>query len=526
MRKFVMFLAVALLVMNTQASITFTMGYPPPGGVTLGQSGLGDGSANGQTFSYSGFNPSAFAQLYWGLNTVANVAEGTISPTNMTFAGYNPVTGIATWVSTADWTFFDPANGGSPVDTATQLLVQIQPFTNSNAGFLATGFIAPTTNKGTLGIPGNPMEPLYQVTGQYQVTFEFQTSGGQDIFDFNAANNGGPGVQTSVDFEFWSSSNIVHTNAKTVQVGGCKTNLPNFPSISNALASVSANSTIEVCPGTYPEQLTITQAVKLEGITFGSADAAIIAVPGAGLAQNGSSTAEGPIAAQVDVQNAAGPVSISNMIVDGTNGTCATSGDPSYGIAFEGSGGTLSNSAVRNVTNSTCNSLTGGAIDVEGASVKLTLNSIHDFSDVGINVNAGTITASTNTIEHGGTGIQVASGTGLSITSNTIIGMANSGVAMDATTTSKITANKIGGGSNGVQLTATGGPSTGNSVQSNTITGTTTTAVAINDNGSTGGNSITGNTIIDGNCGISQGNAIGDTLTPNTMSVVVSTTCP
>ncbi|MGB8542921.1 MAG: right-handed parallel beta-helix repeat-containing protein [Candidatus Acidiferrales bacterium] len=526
MKKFVMSLAIALLVINSQASPTFTMGYPPPGGVTLGQFGNGAGSANGQTFTYAGFNSSDYSQLYWGLNTVANVAESAVSSTNMVFSGYNASTGIATWVSTADWTFTDPANGGSIVDTATQLLVQIQPLSNTNPGFLGSGFIAPTTTKGALGISGNPSEPLYQVTGPYQVTFEFQTSGGVDIFDFNAANNGGPGVYTSVDFEFWWSSNIVHTNAKTVQVGGCKTNLVNFPNISTALASVSANSTIEVCPGTYPEQLTITQPVKLEGIISGDADAAVITVPGGGLAQNGTSAAEGPIAAQVDIQNAGGSVTITNIIVDGTNGTCNTSGDPSYGIAFEGSGGTITDSAVRNVTNSTCNSLPGGAIDVEGASVKLTLNSIHNFSDVGINVNAGAITAGSNLINSGGTGIQVASGTGLSISNNTISGMNNAGVAMDATTTSKILSNKITGGSYGVQLTANAGPSTGNSVQSNNITGTTTAAVSINDNGSSGGNGVTGNTILDGNCGISQGNAIGDTLTPNAISAVVSTTCP
>jgi|HubBroStandDraft_6_1064221.scaffolds.fasta_scaffold28030_4 hypothetical protein len=54
------------------------MGYPPTGGVTFGQFGNGAGSANGQTFTYTGFNSADYSQLYWGLNTVANVAEGAI----------------------------------------------------------------------------------------------------------------------------------------------------------------------------------------------------------------------------------------------------------------------------------------------------------------------------------------------------------------------------------------------------------------------------------------------------------------
>jgi hypothetical protein len=103
---------------------------------------------------------------------VANVNEGTPNG-NMIFLNYNPSTGIATWVSTSDWVFTS-AFGGGCCFTPTQLLVQLQPYTNSNAGFLATGFLNPTTNKGALGITGDPNEPLYQVTGPYQATFEFE----------------------------------------------------------------------------------------------------------------------------------------------------------------------------------------------------------------------------------------------------------------------------------------------------------------------------------------------------------------
>jgi hypothetical protein len=47
-------------------------GFPPPGGVTFTQSGPGSGAANGQTYSFTGFNSSQYHTLYWGLNSVVN----------------------------------------------------------------------------------------------------------------------------------------------------------------------------------------------------------------------------------------------------------------------------------------------------------------------------------------------------------------------------------------------------------------------------------------------------------------------
>ena len=47
--------------------------------------------------------------------------------------------------------------------------------------------------------------------------------------DYNSNNNGGPGVTSSEDFEFWWSYNQTH--AKTVQVGTCVTKLQSFPTV-------------------------------------------------------------------------------------------------------------------------------------------------------------------------------------------------------------------------------------------------------------------------------------------------------
>ena len=168
-----------LVTISSARATTFTMGYTPPGGVTFSSSGPGSGAANGETFAFTGFNSTQYHQLYWGLNFVANVNEGTPNG-NMQFQSYNPTTGIAVWTSTADWVFASPINPGC-CDTPTQLLVQLQPFTGVNAGFLGSGFLAPTTTKGALGIAGNPSEPLYQVVGSssYLATFELMTWDGR-----------------------------------------------------------------------------------------------------------------------------------------------------------------------------------------------------------------------------------------------------------------------------------------------------------------------------------------------------------
>ncbi len=50
--------------------------------------------------------------------------------------------------------------------------------------------------------------------------------------------------------------------AATYAVGTCKPTLPSFLSISAAVSSVPAGSTIEVCPGTYAEQVIISNTKK------------------------------------------------------------------------------------------------------------------------------------------------------------------------------------------------------------------------------------------------------------------------
>jgi len=104
-----------------------------------------------------------------------------------------------------------------------------------------------------------------------------------------------------------------------VQVGTCKPHLHSFSTISAAVSGVPPFTTIQVCPGTYPEQVLITQPLTLQGVTVGTANQALITVPPAGLLPNTISMFGESVAAQVLVEGA-GQVNITNIAVDGTGG--------------------------------------------------------------------------------------------------------------------------------------------------------------------------------------------------------------
>jgi hypothetical protein len=113
--------------------------------------------------------------------------------------------------------------------------------------------------------------------------------------------------------------------ALNYEVGGCKTGsgYVNFATISTAVAGVPAGATIQVCPGVYPEQVTITQPLTLKGIASGNANRAVITInPNGNLAPNVTSVIGEYLFAQVLVQNVnpPGSVNIIGITVDGTNG--------------------------------------------------------------------------------------------------------------------------------------------------------------------------------------------------------------
>jgi hypothetical protein len=288
-----------------------------------------------------------------------------------------------------------------------------------------------------------------------------------------------------------------------------------FPSIQYAVTHVPEGSTINICPGTYNEQVTISQSLTLKGVSFGDSSKVVIAVPPGGLAVNATSDYGVSLAAQVVVQNATGMVSVSDLTVDGT-GNNVTSGlivgvfyqnssgainhliiqnqngaDCGYGVWLEGG----SNKPSVNLENSYLQGLGCGGIEVETnsstseltATIKANiLTMLGDNGDNVIELDSGaTATVSNNLILGGGTGISVRSGGAISnntifsarfgigvgsdepsVTSNLIYNSTEYGITLGSAV-APVTDNTIVQSVSGIGLFCTGG----NNVHSNTIMG-------------------------------------------------------
>jgi len=186
------------------------------------------------------------------------------------------------------------------------------------------------------------------------------------------------------------------------EVGGCRTGsgYKNFTTISAAVAGVPAGVTILVCPGVYPEQVTITQPLTLKGIRSGNANRAVITFnPNGNQAPNVTSML-GPFYAQVLVQNVspAGAVSIVGITVDGSGINLGSPPPYVAGIFYaSGTSGTVNEVTARNQMNG------GVGVWVEnGSSTSDTLtienNSVHNQGFGGIWANAATSSTLTATV--------------------------------------------------------------------------------------------------------------------------------
>ena len=119
-------------------------------------------------------------------------------------------------------------------------------------------------------------------------------------------------------FVFAFGAKELHATTLTYIVGTCKAGTQ-FATMQAALNKSPSANVIEVGPGTYPEQLTIINAVTLEGIVSGNSSAIRITPPAGGLATNATINGSDPAAVDVFVKNATGAVNLTNLIVDSTN---------------------------------------------------------------------------------------------------------------------------------------------------------------------------------------------------------------
>ena len=240
--------------------------------------------------------------------------------------------------------------------------------------------------------------------------------------------------------------------AVTYYVGTCK--IGAFGTINAAVAAVPAGSVIDLCPQTYPEQVVINKALTLQGIFSGNSSQAVIAVPSGGLATT-SSLVFATLSAQVEVT--AGPVTITNITVDGTaSSNCPN--NPYVGIFYaSGSSGTVNEVETRNQN---CNSGGFGILAENGAgatqSVTIENSNINNNTDSGIfacsNQTPSTLTASikSNYVAGGGLGIFTYCNVGGSVSGN-IIAASTFGVYA-VSPSSLVSKNTVNGGSEGIEV--------------------------------------------------------------------------
>jgi hypothetical protein len=354
----------------------------------------------------------------------------------------------------------------------------------------------------------------------------------------------------------------------------------------NAAEAGSTPRTVRVCPGTYPEQVMITDALTLEGVVEGTSDASVVVAPAGGLVQTGTDIFSNPVAAQILVQNAPG-VTVSHLIVDGSNNGLSGCGTDPMGIYYQNSSGAISGNAVRNVLMDPADQgcQVGLAINVEsnvGAPmVTISNNSVRNYDKNGITASGpGTgggpvVTVSGNTVIglgpttvtaqngiqigfgavgsatsndvaddiyinppcggmsepvcYGSSGILIYASAGLTVSSNTVESTQLAIVpATDPTFGTAddtiIRSNHIGGTQN---FDAIDLCSDGNTAESNVIYGSAQSGIHLDDSctPSTGSNeTVMSNTINEACAGILLGTGSNTNIAPNTFLNVTNTT--
>jgi hypothetical protein len=395
------------------------------------------------------------------------------------------------------------------------------------------------------------------------------------------------------NFAYWCLALIVlaafagQAFAANVAVGLCAAPGTHYTTIQAAVNAVTPGGKVEVCPGTYPEQVSINKSLTLLGIAAGSGDAAVIVSPSNGLVQTGTDIFNNPVAAQVLVTGATA-VTISHLTVDGSNnGLSGCSVDP-IGIYFQNSSGTITDNAVRDQLMDPADQgcQIGLAINVESSTgfpaVTISNNSVRNYDKNGItasgpgNGSSGpAVTVSGNTVLGIGAtsataqnGIQIGFGATGSVTTNDVADdiyinpacggsgqppcYGSSGILIYASSGVSVSTNIVESTQLGIATASDptygladnttiktnhiGGTQTfdaidlcsdNNTAQTNIIYGSAQSGVHVDDecpNSTGSGNNVTKNTINEACAGILLGSGSSNTVSPNTFANVTNTT--
>ena len=326
--------------------------------------------------------------------------------------------------------------------------------------------------------------------------------------------------------------------AGTVAVGSCKKGVTSFPTIQKAVSAAPVGSIIDVCPGTYPEQVSITKNLTLIGVLAGTAEAPTVVPPSGGLVTNATDpSGGGPVAAQIVVSSPATSVTIQRITVDGKNNKvtgCDGSGSNvplMVGIYYQNVSGTITQNAVRNqlqdAADQSCPNGLGIYVESGGGattSVTISNNTVHSYQQNGITANGfgdgsagpdavienNTVDGAASSSTAAKNGIQVGFGATGKVTANTAIDNIWSGDASDDN----------GDAGVGILVIASTGITVSNNTIGNTQFGIVTESAGpgfLADDAIITGNKIIGTQIFDGIDLCSNGNtATGNVVNSST----------
>lgn len=170
--------------------------------------------------------------------------------------------------------------------------------------------------------------------------------------------------------------------AQTLVVGTCKTASHHYTTIQSAINAAPANAQVLVCPGTYAEQLTITEPLTLKGISAPPLGNPILVFPAAAPAQN---IPNGVALIGVATHGHSGSVNITGFDLQG--GACDARNVS--GIRYISTSGTVSGNVVEGF-GPPCD---GAGIGVEnddawGVAVTVAGNVIRDIMPYGTGIEA------------------------------------------------------------------------------------------------------------------------------------------
>jgi parallel beta-helix repeat protein len=337
--------------------------------------------------------------------------------------------------------------------------------------------------------------------------------------------------------------------AATVSVGTCVTGGTHFATIQAAVNGVTAGSTIQVCPGNYPEQVVIKKNLTLTGVRSGTAQNPVLLIPAGGFVANTTSLTSGdPLAAQIAVESPATNVSISYIAVDGTgnNLNASCSDTRLIGIYYRNASGTLNYVVARNqaqnAANFGCGDSAGLGIFVQssGASTPATVtienSTVYGYQKNGITANetGTTVTINGNSVVGAGpvdiaqNGIQIAYGATGRVESNTVAddiyngdptNGAAAGILIYDSGGMTITGNTVTYTQGGIPIQTDGSQSDNN----NTITSNLVTNTQLGDGIDlcSNGNTVSSNTVFSsGQSGIHLDSSCGSTTSTGNNNVV------